>query len=92
MLDNGSSHVARKTRAWLAEHPRFVVHHTPKHASWLNQVELFFSILTRRLLRRASSPPATSSESRIMAFIVEHNRNARPFAWTYDASPLKVAS
>jgi transposase len=39
ILDNGSSHVAKKTKAWLADHPRFHVHHTPKHASWLNQVE-----------------------------------------------------
>ena len=37
-MDNGSSHVAKKTKAWLATHPRFHVHHTPKHASWLNQV------------------------------------------------------
>ncbi len=52
VMDNGSSHVAKKTKAWLAAHPRFHIHHTPKHASWLSQVELFFSTLTRRLLRR----------------------------------------
>jgi transposase len=52
ILDNGSSHVSKATRAWLAAHPRLVVHHMPKHASWLNQVEIFFSILTSRLLRR----------------------------------------
>jgi len=40
VMDNGSSHVAKKTKTWLAEHPRFVVHHTPKHASWLNQVSV----------------------------------------------------
>ncbi len=52
VLDNGSSHTSKATKAWLAEHPRFVVHHTPAHASWLNQVECFFSILTRKVLRR----------------------------------------
>ncbi|MEU5540407.1 IS630 family transposase, partial [Streptomyces sp. NPDC020362] len=52
VIDNGSSHVAKKTKAWLATRPRFNIHHTPKHASWLNQVELFFFTLTRRLLRR----------------------------------------
>src|SRR5262249_54781650 len=41
VMDTGSSHVAKKTKAWLATHPRFHVHHTPKHTSWLNQVELF---------------------------------------------------
>ena len=45
MLDNGSSHVAKVTQQWLVEHPRFVAHYTPKHSSWLNQVELWFSKL-----------------------------------------------
>jgi transposase len=91
VMDNGSSHVAKKTRAWLGEHPRFVVHHTPKHASWLNQVELFFSILTRQLLRRGEFASRDDLVARIMAFIREHNRTAKPFAWTYDGTPLKVA-
>ncbi|MFD8089377.1 IS630 family transposase, partial [Streptomyces malaysiensis] len=64
VLDNGSSHVSKATRAWLAAHPRFAVHHTPKHASWLNQVEIFFSILTRRLLRGGGSPRARTSSTR----------------------------
>ncbi|WP_185095540.1 IS630 family transposase [Streptomyces sp. CEV 2-1] len=49
-MDNGSSHTSKATRAWLEAHPRFAVHHTLKHASWLNQVEIFFSILARRRL------------------------------------------
>lgn len=48
VMDNGSSHVAKKTKARLASRSRFHVHHTPKHASWLNQVEPFFSTLTRK--------------------------------------------
>jgi transposase len=91
VMDNGASHVAKKTQAWLAERPRFVVHHTPKHASWLNQVELFFSILSRKLLRRGEFASRDELVARIMAFIHEHNRTARPFAWTYDGTPLKVA-
>ena len=91
VLDNGASHIAKKTKAWLADHPRFVVHHTPKHASWLNQVELFFSILSRKLLRRGEFTSRDELVGRIMAFIREHNRTARPFAWTYDGTPLKVA-
>ncbi|MET0416420.1 MAG: IS630 family transposase [Actinoplanes sp.] len=51
VLDNGSSHVAKATRAWLAAHPRWHVHWTPVHASWLNQVEMYFSALTRRVVR-----------------------------------------
>lgn len=91
VLDNGSSHVARKTKGWLEVHPRFVVHHTPKHASWLNQVELFFSILSRKLLRRGEFATRDELVTRIMTFIRDHNRTAAPFAWTYDGSPLKVA-
>jgi transposase len=47
-----SSHTSRVTRAWLAAHPRFKVTYTPKHASWLNMVEMWLSTLTRRLLRK----------------------------------------
>jgi transposase len=91
VLDNGASHVAKRTKSWLADHLRFVVHHTPKHASWLNQVELFFSILSRKLLRRGEFASRDELVARIMAFIHDHNRTAKPFAWTYDGSPLKVA-
>jgi transposase len=91
ILDNGSSHVAKRTKAWLVEHPRFQVHHTPKHASWLNQVELVFSILTRRLLKRGEFSSRDELVARIMAWIVNYDRTAKPFAWTYDGKPLKVA-
>lgn len=91
IMDNGSSHVSKATKGWLEAHSRFTVHHTPKHASWLNQVELFFSILTRRLLRRGEFESREDLVGQIMAFIENYNCNARPFRWTYDGSPLKVA-
>jgi transposase len=91
VLDNGSSHVSKATKNWLAEHRRFVAHYTPKHASWLNQVELFFSILTRRLLRRGEFDSRDDLVAKIMGFIREHNRTAKPFRWTYDGTPLKAA-
>jgi len=91
ILDNGSSHVAKATKAWLADHPRFHVHHTPKHASWLNQVEMVFSILTRRLLRRGEFASREDLVAKIMAWIDEYDRTAKPFAWTYEGKPLKVA-
>lgn len=91
ILDNGSSHVAKATKAWLADHPRFVVHHTPTHASWLNQVELVFSILTRRLLRRGEFSSRDDLVAKIMAWIAEYDRTATPFRWTYDGTPLKAA-
>jgi transposase len=87
VLDNGSSHVALATRWWFLDHPRFHPHYTPSHASWLNQVELFFSILARRLLRRGEFASVTELVDRIMAFIAEYNHTARPFRWTYDGRP-----
>jgi transposase len=90
VLDNGSSHIANATRWWFVDHPRFHAHYTPTHASWLNQVELFFSILARRLLKRGEFASVTELVDRIMAFIAEYNRTAKPFRWTYDGRPLKA--
>lgn len=91
VMDNGSSHVAKKTKAWLAAHPRFHVHHTPKHASWLNQVELFFSTLTRRLLRRSQFASRTELAQRIDEFVLAYDQHdAKPYRWTYDGTPLKT--
>ncbi|MET7684203.1 transposase [Streptomyces sp. NPDC005423] len=51
VLDNGSSPTAKHTEKWLLAHPRWTEHWTPPHASWLNQIELYFSAMTRRVLR-----------------------------------------
>jgi transposase len=91
VLDNGSSHIARDTRWWFVDHPRFHPHYTPTHASWLNQVELFFSILARRLLRRGEFTSVEDLVAKAMAFIADYNRTATPFRWTYDGRPLKAS-
>lgn len=68
---------------------RFI--YTPKHTSWLNQVEIWFSILVRRLLKRASFKSTEELRNRILAFIDYFNRTmAKPFKWTYGGRPLKV--
>ena len=85
IMDNGSSHTSKATRAWLAAHPRFAVTHTPKHASWLNMVEQWFSALTRRLLRRSDFASREDLEAQITAYTVDCNRTARPYRWRYDA-------
>ncbi|GLY08490.1 IS630 family transposase [Actinoplanes sp. NBRC 101535] len=91
ILDNGASHTAKATRAWLAAHPRFSVTYTPKHASWLNMIELVFSILTRRLLRRGEFTSREHLANKILKFFTHYNRTAKPFRWTYDGHPLKAA-
>ncbi len=68
---------------------RFV--YTPKHCSWMNQVELWFSILVRRLLKRASFASVEELTERLLAFIIGFNeREAKPFAWTYTGRPLRL--
>lgn len=89
VLDNGSSHTSKATKAWFADHSRFVVHHTPAHASWLNQVECFFSILTRKLLRRGEFSSREDLVAKMLAFVAHHSETAKPFKWVYDA---KVAA
>ncbi len=68
---------------------RFV--YTPKHASWLNQIEIWFSILMRRLLKRASFESKAELEARLFSFIDYFNRvAAKPFKWTYTGRPLQA--
>jgi transposase len=91
VLDNGSSHIANATRWWFYQHRRFHPHYTPSHASWLNQVELFFSILARRLLKRGEFTSVDDLVAKVMTFIADYNRTATPFRWTYDGRPLKAS-
>jgi transposase len=91
VLDNGSSHTSKATKKWLREHPRFQAHYTPAHASWLDQAELFFSILTRRLLRRGEFTSRQDLADKIENFVIVYNRTAKPYRWTYDGRPLKAA-
>jgi hypothetical protein len=69
---------------------RFVFHHTPKHASWVNQVELFFSILQRECLRHGSFLSEEDLRKTVLDFIAYWNRErARPFRWTFSGYPLQ---
>ncbi|WP_206442687.1 IS630 family transposase [Streptomyces boncukensis] len=90
VLDNGSAHVSKATRTWLAAHARFVPHYTPKHASWLNQVELFFSLLGRRVLRHGDFSSRQDLLDKVCAFTLAHNETARPFRWHYDGRPRQT--
>jgi transposase len=85
ILDNGPSHGSAETRAWLAAHPRFTVTYTPKHASWLNMVEQWFGVLTRRLPRRGDFATREDLETQIIDFSLAHNETAEPYRWRYDA-------
>ncbi|MFB9187437.1 IS630 family transposase, partial [Dactylosporangium sucinum] len=86
VLDNGSSHVAKATRAWLAAHPRWHVHWTPVHASWLNQIELYFSALTRRVVRHGDFTSRDDLINKIETYVIAKNTTAKPYRWTYDGT------
>ena len=68
---------------------RLVIHFTPKHSSWLNQIEIWFSILVRKLLRRSSFTSKSQLKNRILEFVEYFNCTmAKPFKWTYKGKPL----
>jgi transposase len=85
VLDNSSTHKTPEVYDWLLAHPRIKFHFTPTSASWLNQVEGFFSILTRRSIRRASFPSKAALRRHIEAFLRNWNKNPTPFVWTRSA-------
>ncbi|MCP4206293.1 MAG: IS630 family transposase, partial [Shimia sp.] len=70
---------------------RITFNFTPIHASWLNQIEIWFSILARKLIRRGSFTSKDDLKSKITDFIEFFNKTmAKPFKWTYAGKPLKV--
>ena len=76
---------------WLSDPThRIQFVYTPTHTSWLNQIELWFSILVRRALRRGNFPSLEALRERILAFIAYYNQTAKPFQWTYKGRPLVI--
>ncbi|HEX4791902.1 MAG TPA: IS630 family transposase [Actinospica sp.] len=90
VLDNGSSHTAKVTKAWFQAHPRWHVYWTPPHASWLNMVEIWFSTVAKRVLRYGDFTGRGDLAGKIEAFTIQHNETAKPYRWTYDGTPLKA--
>lgn len=88
VLDNYATHKAPIIRAWLAKRPRYHVHFTPTHGSWLNQVERWFGLLTQRQIKRGAHKSVGSLKAAIEAFLLAHNDDPKPFVWTKSADDI----
>lgn len=89
VMDNYATHKHAKVRRWLAARPRYHVHFTPTYASWLNQVEIWFNIITQRAIRRGSFSSVAELTARIDRFVTAYNaKHARPFVWTATAESI----
>jgi transposase len=91
IADNYGTHTSHLVAEWLAAHPDVVFHFTPSHGSWLNQVELWFSILSRQALKRGDFQSKEDLAKKLVGFIEDYNQRAKPFAWTYEGRPLMIA-
>jgi transposase len=82
VLDNYGTHKTPEVKAWLAKHKRFHCHFTPTSASWLNLVERFFAEITTKRIRRGTFTSVADLEDAIYDYLMRHNANPKPFAWT----------
>lgn len=90
IVDNLSVHKHENVRNWLGNHRRFRFHFTPTHASWLNQIEIWFSVFGRKVLKRGVFASKEELIERTIAFIEKYNEDAKPFRWTYTGDPLTM--
>jgi hypothetical protein len=90
ILDNGSSHCGKASVARMAEaHPTARLIHLPVHASWLNQIELYFSIVQRKALTPNDFPNLEALTDRLLAFAAQYRQIAQPFDWTFTRADLE---
>ncbi len=88
IVDNYATHNTPAVRKWLLAHPRFKIHFTPTGASWLNQIERFFGLITSQRIRRGSFQSVRQLERAILDYIDQHNETPIPFVWTKTAEQI----
>jgi len=90
IVDNGSDHRGQAAvKRLAAAHPNAIMIHTPVHASWLNQVEIFFSIIQKKVVSPNDFPSLEKLSETLLAFADRYNKTAKPFSWKYTAGDLK---
>jgi transposase len=88
IVDNYATHKHAKIKAWLARRPRYHIHYTPTYASWLNQVERWFGLITQKAIRRGSFSSVKELVRKIEQFVEHYNAHAQPFMWTATAESI----
>jgi len=88
VMDNYAAHKTPEVKDWLAANPRVTVHFTPTHASWMNLVEVWFSVIERQAIHRGTYTSVKDLNSKIRTFIDGWNDRAHPFAWTKTADDI----
>ena len=88
VADNYATHKHPAVKRWLAARPRYHVHFTPTYASWLNQVEIWFNLITQRAIRRGTFKSVKELVARIEQFVQQYHRRCRPFVWTATAESI----
>jgi transposase len=88
IADNYATHKHSTVKAWLKRHPRFHMHFTPTSASWLNQVERFFGLITEDRIRRGVFRSVAELEAAIQEYLNKHNADPKPFVWTAPAASI----
>lgn len=88
VVDNYATHKHPAVLRWLAMHDRWHVHYTPTYSSWLNQVEIWFNVITQRAIRRGTFRSVKALVKAIDEYIVAYNEHAKPFSWTATAESI----
>jgi len=88
IVDNYATHKHPKVRVWLAARPRYHVHYTPTYASWLNQVERWFGLITSQVIHRGSYKTVRDLVQHIDSYVAHYNSHSRPFIWTATAQSI----
>jgi|SRR5712692_2809939 len=90
ILDNLSAHKTKAVRAWLRAHPEVHLHYTPTYSSWLNQVEIWFSMITSQCIRRGTFTSVRDLVRRIDSYIQSYNQHATPLTWTHRQTRKRI--
>jgi DDE superfamily endonuclease len=88
VVDNLGTHFAAEVRDWLAANPNITFHRTPVGASWINQIEIWFGLITRQAIRRGTFSSIRQLITTIENYITNWNANCKPFAWTANADAI----